>query len=220
MSEPTRVDSVTVIYRSAGESVQAITDVTLGFGAGMVTVLAGPSGSGKSTLLRLLAGFDRPTTGSVYVAGREFSALGERARRTMRRRSMAVVHQRPLANLLIGLTAEQHVRFARQVRRAGSTSTDVLAQFGLADQRRSRPAHLSGGEQQRLALAMSLAGSSEVILADEPTAELDRANATEVIAALCSLADAGRTVIVASHDSELIDAADVAAHLSDGRLVP
>ncbi|HQV57108.1 MAG TPA: ATP-binding cassette domain-containing protein [Ilumatobacteraceae bacterium] len=219
MNEPTRLEAVSVVYQSAGERVAAVTGVTLGFGAGMVTVMAGPSGSGKSTLLRLLAGFDKPTTGSVYVAGRQSSAISERARRRLRRHALSVVHQRPLANLLVDLTAEQHVVFARRLRGASASSTDVLDQFGLGGHRRSRPTHLSGGEQQRLALAMCLAGSAGVILADEPTAELDRANAGGVFSALRALADDGRTVIVATHDPDLIDAADVVAELHDGRLV-
>ena len=217
--EPTRLESVNVVYRSAGEQVRAVTDVTWGFPSGSISVLAGPSGSGKSTLLRVLAGFDRPTTGAVFVGGQEISAMSERRRRALRRTTVAVIHQRPLANLLDELTATQHIGFARAVRRVGRQGDDALNRFGLAGHHRARPGHLSGGEQQRLALAMVLAGATGVVLADEPTAELDRANATRVIDALHQLAGSGRTVIVASHDPEMIGAADHVARLSDGRIV-
>lgn len=220
MTDPLRtaLSGVTVVYRSAGENVTALDDVSLWVDAGEGVVIAGPSGSGKSTMLRVLAGFDRPTTGTVVVRGIEVSALGEAGRRRLRRISLAVVHQRPLHNLIGDLTVEQHIEFARHVRKVRG-GTDVIARFGLSEHRRATPRHLSGGEQQRLALAMALASGVPVVLADEPTAELDRGNSREVITALQDLTADGVTVVVASHDPEVIGELGRVVRMSDGRIV-
>lgn len=214
----TQLRGVTVVYRSAGEQVTALNDVTLDVTNGEAVVIAGPSGSGKSTMLRLLAGFDQPTAGSVVVDGVELSALGEARRRRFRRSRLAVVHQRPLHNLIGDLTAAQHVDFAGRVRRHRTTA-DVLARFGLGERRDALPRHLSGGEQQRLAIAMAMASGVSVVLADEPTAELDRAHAHEVIDALRGLADDGVTVVTASHDADVIGALGRVVRMSDGEVV-
>lgn len=163
---------MTVVYRSAGEQITALDGVALDVASGEAVVIAGPSGSGKSTMLRLLAGFDQPSAGTVMVDGVELSALGEARRRRFRRGRLAVVHQRPLNNLIGDLTAAQHVDLAGRVRRR-RTPADVLARFGLGERRDALPRHLSGGEQQRLAIAMAVASGVSVVLADEPTAELD-----------------------------------------------
>lgn len=214
----TSLSDVTVVYRSAGEPVTALHGVGFAAGPGSVTVLAGPSGSGKSTMLRLLAGFDRPTSGEVTVDGVDILALSDGARRRFRRRRVAVVHQRPSHNLLAELTAEEHVSFARQVRHVAGGG-DVLDRFALGGRRRALPQHLSGGEQQRLAMAMAVASGTMVVLADEPTAELDRSHAHEVVEALQQMAGEGLTVVVASHDADLVAAMPAVVRLADGRVV-
>ena len=214
----TQLRDVTVVYRSAGEQITALDGVALDVASGEAVVIAGPSGSGKSTMLRLLAGFDQPSAGTVMVDGVELSALGEARRRRFRRGRLAVVHQRPLNNLIGDLTAAQHVDLAGRVRRR-RTPADVLARFGLGERRDALPRHLSGGEQQRLAIAMAVASGVSVVLADEPTAELDRAHAQEVIDALQGLAGDGVTVVTASHDADVVGAFGRVVRMRDGAVV-
>lgn len=214
------VEHVGVEYRALDGVVPAVVDVSLLVPRGALLVLAGPSGSGKSSLLRVLGLLDRPTRGQVSIAGIDAGALSDRRRRQLRRRQLAYVHQRPVTNLVDDLVAGQQVAFARQVR--GLPPTDaaaVLGRFGLAHHLDSHPVQLSGGEQQRLAIAMAVAGEPTVLLADEPTAELDRHHAEEVIDAISRAAADGQTVVVASHDHDLIAAATHLVWLSEGRQV-
>jgi ABC-type lipoprotein export system ATPase subunit len=214
------VEHVSVMYRTAGETVLALDDVTASIATCSTTVLSGPSGSGKSTLLRLLGLFEQPTTGSVRLGANDVGILGRGARRRLRRRTIAFVHQRPLANLISDLRVHEHITFARQVR--GLPRVDpsaALAAFELGHLADSRPAALSGGEQQRLAFAMAMASEPSLILADEPTAELDRLHAMEVIAAITRLGQSGATTIVASHDAAVLAAATAVISLGNGRMV-
>ncbi|MDO8388886.1 MAG: ATP-binding cassette domain-containing protein [Actinomycetota bacterium] len=213
-------DELCVHYRSADGVVPAVVDVTLRLRAGAFVVLAGPSGSGKSSLLRVLGLIDRPTSGALMIDGRDVLALGDGGRRRLRRARLAYVHQRPVTNLVDDLTAAEQVAFALQSRRLPVAGVhDVLTRFGLAEQASSRPAHLSGGEQQRLAIAMATAVAPSVLLADEPTAELDRHHADGVIAAIAESAAGGQAVVVASHDPEMIAAAHEVVWLHEGRRV-
>jgi len=206
--------------RTSGEGVDALVDVTIDIAAETTTALSGPSGSGKSTLLRLIALFDRPNDGTITVAGVDVTRMRERARRSMRRRSIAFVHQRPLSNLVSGLRVDEHITFVRSVRRLVRVDPQpTLEQFGLAGVARSWPWQLSGGEQQRLAFAMAVAGGAELILADEPTAELDRQHVEEVIESIAMLEGAGVSTIVASHDPAVVAAASRIVGLHDGRVV-
>lgn len=215
-----------VSYRAVDGPVPAVVDVSLEVRSGSLVVLAGPSGSGKSSLLRVLGLIDRPTSGSLTLAGRDVLALGDRGRRRLRRTHLAYVHQRPVTNLVDDLRAHEQVAFALQARgrRAGTASGPVsgpvsgaLERYGLAERSHSRPAHLSGGEQQRLAIAMATAVMPVVLFADEPTAELDRHHAHEVIDALTRAAADGQAVVVASHDPDLIAAAGHVVRLREGR---
>lgn len=215
-----RAAGVGVDYRTADRVVTAVDDATLVVAAGTLTVLAGPSGSGKSSLLRTLGLLDRPTRGTVWLGDVDTTSLGNGARRRLRRGRLAYVHQRPVTNLVDDLTAAEQVRFACAARgRPPVDPVEVLAGFGLAVRADARPAHLSGGEQQRLAIAMAAAGAPDVLFADEPTASLDRHLGEDVIAALVHAATAGRAVVVASHDPHLLHAADVVVTLREGRLV-
>ncbi len=209
-----------VDYRTVDRVVTAVDAVSVDVHHAQLLVLAGPSGSGKSSLLRTLGLLDRPTRGTVQLDGVDTDALGNRARRQLRRRRLAYVHQRPVTNLVDDLTAAEQVRFARAAR--GLSAIDplpVLERFGIAGRATARPAHLSGGEQQRLAIAMAAAVEPAVLFADEPTAELDRHHADEVIAALVQVAASGRAVVVASHDPSMVEAAHAVLHLREGRTV-
>jgi ABC-type lipoprotein export system ATPase subunit len=212
-------EGICVEYRALDRIVPAVEDVAVTIVAGSLTVIAGPSGSGKSSLLRVLGLLDRPTRGVLKVEGVDALAMSDRERRRLRRGRLAYVHQRPVSNLVDDLTAVDQVAFAVSCR--GSALVDahsVLDAFGLGQRTESRPADLSGGEQQRLAIAMAAACDPAVMFADEPTSALDRHHADEVIEALVEAASGGRAVVVASHDPGLIAAATHLLRLRDGRV--
>jgi ABC-type lipoprotein export system ATPase subunit len=196
----------------------ALVDVGVTFAAGRLSVVAGPSGSGKSTLLRVLAGLHRPTAGSVVVAGTELTGLRTGQLRRPRRRTTGFVLQSPADNLVEHLTALEQVELAARLRGARGGAAELLDAVGLADRGGARPAELSGGEQQRVAFAAGAVGDPTVLLADEPTAQLDAANAAALVAALRRLVERGATIIVSSHDHDVIDAADDVLHLRHGRV--
>jgi putative ABC transport system ATP-binding protein len=209
-------------YRTATESVTALEDVTLSIPRAQVTVVVGPSGSGKSSLLRLLACIDSPDTGEVHVAGRRVDRLGSRARRRLRQQQVAYLFQRPGENLLPYLDAVAQVRLAASLRGAPVTADaarTLLDRLGLADRADHHPAQLSGGEQQRLAVACGVVGDPALVVADEPTAELDTAAAERVLAAMEDLAAAGVAFVISSHDPRVMAIADGFVRLDHGRLV-
>ena len=209
-------------YRTATESVTALAGVTLSIPRAQVTVVVGPSGSGKSSLLRLLACVDRPDSGEVRVAGHRVDRLRARARRRLRRREVAYLFQRPGENLLPYLDAAAQIRLAAQLRGARVSDDDVtglLDRLGLAARADHRPAQLSGGEQQRLAVACGVVGAPALVVADEPTAELDTAAAERVIAAMEELAGSGVGFVISSHDPRVMAIADRFVRLDHGRVV-
>ncbi|WP_448614285.1 ABC transporter ATP-binding protein [Modestobacter sp. URMC 112] len=209
-------------YRTASESVTALADVTLAVPRAQVTVVVGPSGSGKSSLLRLLACIDRPDTGEVSIAGQRVDRLGARARRRLRRQQVAYLFQRPGENLLPYLDAVAQVQLAGRLRGAAVGDDEALAlldRLGLAGRADHRPAQLSGGEQQRLAVACGVVGSPALVVADEPTAELDTAAAERVLAAMEDLAQDGVGFVLSSHDPRVMAVADGFIRLDHGRLV-
>ena len=212
-------------FRLASGPVDALRGVTASFDRGAVTAIVGPSGSGKSTLLRILAGLDQPTAGQVAVEGRNLRDLSRRDRRTLRRRRVGFLFARPADNLLPYLTAIEHVRLAAELRapRADAEAgeaRELLAALGLGHRADHRPAQLSGGEQQRLALATAVIGEPALVLADEPTAELDQGSAETLVAALAGLAGRGVALVVASHDPIVAGAANAVLRLSDGTVAP
>src|SRR3954452_1571998 len=198
-------------YRTATESVTALDGVTLEIARAQVTVVVGPSGSGKSSLLRLLACVDRPDSGEVRVAGQRVDTLRARARRRMRRRQVAYLFQRPGENLLPYLDAAGQVRLAAQLRGARIGATEVaglLERLGLGARADHRPAQLSGGEQQRLAVACGVVGDPALGGADERTAELDTAAAERVLTAMEDLTTSGVGFVISSHDPRVMAIAD------------
>ncbi|MDG9710367.1 ABC transporter ATP-binding protein [Streptomyces sp. DH10] len=211
-----RLDSVTRAYGS----VTALDDVTLAFPAGTFTAVMGPSGSGKSTLLQCAAGLDRPTSGSVTVAGTELTGLSERRLTLLRRERVGFVFQ--AFNLLPALTAEQNV--ALPLRLAGrrvpkARVRQALQQVGLAERARHRPGQLSGGQQQRVALARALITRPDVLFADEPTGALDTRTGREVLGLLRGMVDReGQTVVMVTHDPVAAAHADRVLFLVDGRV--
>ncbi|MCZ2810581.1 ATP-binding cassette domain-containing protein [Modestobacter sp. VKM Ac-2979] len=214
--------SVRKTYRTASESVTALDDVTVAIPRAQVTVVVGPSGSGKSSLLRLLACIDSPDAGEVLIAGQRVDQLGARARRALRQRQVAYLFQRPGENLLPYLDAVAQVRLAASLRGAPVTAAAALAlldRLGLRERADHHPAQLSGGEQQRLAVACGVVGDPALVVADEPTAELDTAAAERVLVAMEDLAAAGVGFVISSHDPRVMAIADGFVRLDHGRLV-
>jgi putative ABC transport system ATP-binding protein len=210
-------------FPTAGGSVTALDDVDLDAPAGRLTVVAGPSGSGKSTLLAVAACADRADSGRVLVDGVDVQALSRSGRRGVRRHTVAFLLPTPSDNLLDRLDASANVRWSAR-RRSGlhldeAATAAELAVVGLEDRVHLRVPELSGGEQQRLALVCVLVGGPRLVLADEPTASLDRASGALVVAALRRAADAGATLVVASHDPNVVAAADEVVRLDHGRRV-
>jgi putative ABC transport system ATP-binding protein len=203
-------------YRTRSGEVRALRGVTAAVPARSLTAVVGPSGSGKSTLLRLVAGLDRPTSGSLMVLGTDVARASGRTVRRMRQRRIGYLFQRPSDNFLPHLTVDEHLRLAAGDR--ADTDADVLETLGIADRADHLPSELSGGEQQRAAIAVVLAAGAELVLADEPTAELDSASATDVLGAVRALVEAGVTFLVATHDPTVMRAADRLVRLDHGAL--
>ena len=204
-------------YRVASGEVRALRGVSGEFRAGAVSAVVGPSGSGKSTLLRLLAGIDRPTSGRVRVLAVDLQRAGARTRRRLRHDRVGYLFQRPSDNLFPHLTLGDHLRLARAGRRADEADArEVVDTLGLGHRLAHRPAELSGGEQQRAAVALALLSGASVILADEPTAQLDRTSGAELMAAVHDLAGRGVAFVVATHDPQVRAAADEVIELDHG----
>ncbi|GAA2337105.1 ABC transporter ATP-binding protein [Dactylosporangium salmoneum] len=201
-------------------AVTALDAVTLGFARGTFTAVMGPSGSGKSTLLQVAAGLDRPTEGTVRLAGTDLGPLSETRLTVLRRDRIGFVFQ--AFNLLSSLTAEQNVALPLRLagrRPARREVRAVLAAVGLADRARHRPAELSGGQQQRVAIARAVITRPDVLFADEPTGALDSHTGREVLGLLRSMVDGqGQTVVMVTHDPVAAAHADRVVFLADGRV--
>lgn len=214
---------VTRDYRQGRTRVRALRGATVTVGRRDFLAVTGPSGSGKSTLLHLLAGVDLPTSGQVVFLGRDLATLSVEARASLRLHEVGLVFQR--FHLLPMLTAIENVelplaaaRVPRRERRERAAA--VLDRVGLGDRLRHRPGELSGGECQRVAIARALANDPAVVLADEPTGELDRATSRRVLTLFQELNAAGTTLVVATHDLELADGARRRIEVVDGRTRP
>ncbi len=213
-------------YRLDGSQVPALRGVDLDLRRGTFTALVGPSGSGKSTLLRLLACVDRPDEGEITVAGRRVDRLSRSGRVRLRRRHLGFVFQSPGDNLLDYLTVRAHLRLAGQLRgRLGGELPDgalapdaLLERLGLTGRADHLPRELSGGEQQRAAIAFAAVGPPTLLVADEPTGQLDHSTVDDVLDALAALAASGVAVVAATHDPAVAARADRVIEMRDGRI--
>ena len=216
-------DRLVRIYAAEGIEVQALQGLDLVVGTGELTALVGASGSGKSTLMNILAGLDTPTAGSVRVGGHDLAAMSARQRLGYRRSVVGFVWQQTARNLLPYLTAAQNVdlplRLAGSRRGTRRTRTDdLLGLLGVAHCSGRRPDQMSGGEQQRVAIAVALANEPSVLLADEPTGELDSATAASVFGALQTAnSQLGVTVLVVTHDPAVSSMVRRTIAIRDGR---
>jgi peptide/nickel transport system ATP-binding protein len=216
------VERLSRTYGEGAGAIHAVRDLDATFATGGLHIVTGPSGSGKSTLLRLVAGLDRPTSGRVVTLGRDLAALDREALATFRAREVGFCPQAP--RLVPFLSALENVELALAIRRGGddtATRTEraraALGQVGLAELAAESPDTLSGGERVRVAIARAVAARPRLLILDEPTAALDRASATSLIAMLAALDRAHVTMLVATHDRDLIAAASDRLDLRDAR---
>src|SRR5580693_5665727 len=216
-------DRLVRIYTAEGIEVQALQGLDMAVADGELTAMVGASGSGKSTLMNILAGLDTPTAGSVRVAGHDLGAMNGRQRLAYRRRVVGFIWQQTSRNLLPYLTAQQNVELPMRLaggkgwkRRA--RATELLELLGLGDCLARRPDQMSGGEQQRAAIAVALINEPKVLLADEPTGELDTATAAEVFGALQKAnTELGVTVLIVTHDPAVSSVVRRTVAIRDGR---
>ena len=215
-------NDLTKVYRVAGADVTALDGVDKSFPAGAVTTVVGPSGSGKSSLLRILALVDRPSTGSVRIRREEVGCVGIRGRRLLRRTEIGYLFQDPAANLVASLDATEQLRFAarlRGIRPDAAETARLLALLGLEHRARHLPGQLSGGEQQRLAVGCAVLGRPSIVIADEPTAELDSASADRVLDAFADLTGKQVAFVLSSHDPRVVERSNHLLRLERGRPV-
>ncbi|HOW69297.1 MAG TPA: ABC transporter ATP-binding protein [Phycisphaerae bacterium] len=218
-----RAEDVHKSYLEGTRMVEVLKNVTLNVRRGELTLLAGPSGSGKTTLLTIMGLLLKPTSGKIVLLGRDVTALGEAALPAIRRRHIGFIFQG--FNLLSSLNALQNVEIALGLQgvtgsRARKQAMELLEHVGLEHRWRHRPAAMSGGEKQRVAVARALASPAELVLADEPTGNLDSNTGSQVITTLQQLAhEQNRAVLVVTHDQSLFTLADRIVRLRDGQIL-
>jgi putative ABC transport system ATP-binding protein len=211
------------VYRSGSLEVEALHDVTMGIAAGEFVAIAGPSGSGKSTLMHIIGCLDVPSSGVYLLAGQDVGTMGEDRLAEVRNRRIGFVFQQ--FNLLASMTALRNVELplvysgvSRAERRERAVA--ALESVGLGDRVQHRPGELSGGQQQRVALARALVTRPALILADEPTGNLDSAASAEMLELLADLHRSGRTIVLITHEADVAAAADRVVTILDGRVTP
>jgi putative ABC transport system ATP-binding protein len=214
-----RTSGLVKTYRTDGVTVQAVRGVDIELGVGEFVAVMGPSGSGKSTLLHVLAGLEPATSGEIWLRGQRVDGLSTAGWAVLRRRQIGFVFQ--FFNLLSNMTVADNVELpallaGASARQARKRREELLAELGLADKATAAPVRLSGGEQQRVALARALANEPSLLLADEPTGNLDSSNARDVLRLLRRTHDSGQTILMVTHDARVASLADRVINLFDG----
>jgi putative ABC transport system ATP-binding protein len=218
-----RTEHLSRTYHLAGEDIHAVNDVTLDIMPRMITAIAGRSGAGKTTLLNLISGLDEPTQGQVWIEERSLYEMREAERVALRRENIGFVFQN--FGLLPLLSAAENVAVPLWMQKMNRKQRDARAMealewVGLRERARHRPYELSGGEQQRVAIARALALQPKIILADEPTGQLDSQTGRRVLDIMRRLVqEQGITIVIVTHDPQVMDEADLVYHLQDGKLV-
>jgi len=213
--------SLSKVYLMGETQIEVLKNISLAVDVGEFVVVCGPSGAGKTTLLNIISGIDKPTSGRIVVIGRDLSDKNEDFLAEFRCNNVGFVFQS--YNLVSTLTVAENVAFPMEWQRKPTKEielrvTELLDKLGLKNRAKHFPAQLSGGEQQRVAFARALANNPQLLLADEPTGNLDTENGQKIIQILCMLKAEGKTVIVSTHDAQIIQFADQKVHLEDGTL--
>jgi len=209
-------------YGNQASLVRAVDGVDLDVAVGETLAVMGPSGCGKSTLLHLLGGLDRPSAGELWLGGRRIDQMSERGMAALRRDAVGFVFQ--AFHLMDELTAAENVELpvllaGRSPRTARRRAAELLERVGLADRARHLPSQLSGGQRQRVAIARALANRPQVVLADEPTGNLDSEATVDILRLFESLREAGQTLVVVTHDSRIAATADRLISMRDGAFI-
>jgi putative ABC transport system ATP-binding protein len=226
MSDPSLIelDQISKIYQMGNVQVTALDGISLNVKAGEFLAIMGPSGSGKSTLMNILGCLDRPTSGSYLLDGEDVSRMSREQLARVRNRKIGFIFQS--YNLLAQATALQNVLMPIVYRRNGHISTkdrmelahDALCSVGLVDRDHHKPTEMSGGQQQRVAIARALINSPALVLADEPTGNLDSHSGLEIMEILQNLHSQGRTIVMITHDARNAEFAERVIHLQDGKI--
>lgn len=215
--------NMTKSYQMGEVTVHALKDVSMKIYPNQVTVILGPSGCGKTTLLNQIGGIDTPTGGKLLIEGNEIQGLSQKQLTKYRQKSIGFVFQ--FFNLIPNLTARENIEFVLEYvmdlpsREVSKKASNLLTLVGLGDRGDHYPYQLSGGEQQRVSIARALSKDPMILLADEPTGELDYSTGKKILELLVSFADKGRSILIVTHNKELGKIAHRVLHLKDGRIV-
>ena len=211
-------EDVSRVYVSGDHELKALDDVNLKLEKGKFVVILGPSGAGKSTLLNLLGGLDSPTSGKIYVQGKDISTLTRDQLADYRAATVGFVFQ--FYNLVPTLTVHENVTLVKEIAPDALSATKMLEEVGLADHLKNFPSELSGGEQQRVSIARALAKNPKIILCDEPTGALDSETGVHVLKLLLRMArEYGKTIVIVTHNQNIAKMADVVIRVKNGRVV-
>ncbi len=215
------LEDVRKTYRMGSQDVQALAGVSVSFLEGSFWAIMGPSGSGKSTMLNLLGCLDRPTTGTYRLQGHDVARLGDDALSEMRLRHLGFVFQS--FHLIAQLTVQENIELPLyylgwEPHAAAERARELAGRVGLADRLGHRPAELSGGQQQRVAIARALANDPGILMADEPTGNLDSATGVQIMDLLGELNEQGKTIVMVTHESDIAARASCQLHMRDGRI--
>ena len=216
MKEFVKVQDITKTYKMGEVEIHAVDHISFSIEQGELVVIVGPSGAGKTTVLNILGGMDTATSGKLYVDGKDITAYNSKQLTGYRRDDIGFVFQ--FYNLMQNLTALENVELAMQICKHPLDASEVLAEVGLEERMNNFPAQLSGGEQQRVAVARALANDPDFILADEPTGNLDSENEVVIFTLLKELAQQGKGIMVVSHNESVLEYADRVYYMKDGVL--
>ena len=210
--------NVSRVYTSGDHEFKAIDDVSMELDEGKFVVILGPSGAGKSTLLNLLGGLDSPTSGKIYVEGKDISTLSIDRLAEYRAETVGFVFQ--FYNLVPTLTVHENVSLVKEIAPNAFSATKMLEEVGLSDHLKNFPSELSGGEQQRVSIARALAKNPKILLCDEPTGALDSETGVLVLKLLLKMArDYGKTIVIVTHNQNIAKMADVIIRVKNGKIM-